>query len=319
MIRRRAFLSRLGVLAVGGGALWLVRDRLPWPPLQPRFADGRATPWLPMTPGGELLEIAVAVNGQPVRAVVDTGAQFSAIDRGLAQSLGLERTLAAPVLAYGVSGGPSLTHTVRFDLAAPGLFVEGVRAAALDLAGLSAVTGRAFRLLIGRDVLRRLTFEADFPRRRLRFLDPQRVRPAGRDRVVALGRRSGAPVLPVVVESRPPLDVLLDTGATGVLSLSAAAARDLGLLAPGRQVSSAHSVSLGGLSLDRVVRVASVRAAGLTRENVEVQIYEPATTAPAPAGLLGSGLFQGQRILVDLGGDRLILAEPDLMVVRPPR
>ena len=53
MTSRRAFL-RTALLATGGAALWLVRDRLPWPPLEAQFADGRGTPWLPLTGRGGL-------------------------------------------------------------------------------------------------------------------------------------------------------------------------------------------------------------------------------------------------------------------------
>ena len=151
-------------LAAGGAALFAVRDRIPWPPLDVRFANGRDTPWQRLPQRSGLVEIAAFVNGAPIRAVVDSGAQFTAVDRALAERLGLPRIVAAPMLAYGVSGGPSLTHTVRLDLGVPGLVVPGLRAAALDLAGIAAASGRDFQLLIGRDVLSRLVVEVDFPR-----------------------------------------------------------------------------------------------------------------------------------------------------------
>jgi predicted aspartyl protease len=316
---RRGLISRLALLAAGGTALFLMRDRLPWPPLQPRFANRRSTPWQDLPARGGLIEIPVAVNGTPIRAVVDSGAQFSAIDRALAERLALTRTLAAPVLAYGVSGGPSLTHTVRLDLALPGLAVPGVRAAALDLAGISATTGRDFQLLIGRDVLRHLVVEADFPRGRARFLAREAYRPTRDAIAIPLRTKGGAPVVAVHIEAAAPLDALVDTGASGVLALSAKAATEAGLLAPGRRVRSAHSVSLGGLSLDRLVTARTVRVGGLTLHDADIQVYTPATGAPAPAGLLGTGLFRQFRMALDLGGDRLFLVRPGLILVPPPR
>lgn len=315
---RRGLLVRLGLLATAGGALFMVRDRLPWPPLEPRFVNGRDTPWQALPERGGLIEIPVTANGVPVRAVVDSGAQFSAIDRALAQRLDLPRTVAAPILAYGVSGGPSLTHTVRVDLALPGLAIPSLRAAALDLAAISAVTGRDFQLLIGRDVLRRLVVEADFPRRRARFLAREAFRPAHDAIAIPLRTKGGAPVVAVHIEDAPALDVLVDTGASGVLALSAAAAAQAGLLAPGRRVSSAHSVSLGGLSLDRLVTVRTIRLGEMTLHGADVQIYSPAEGAPAPSGLLGAGLFRRFRMALDLGGDRLVLARSGLIVVPMP-
>jgi predicted aspartyl protease len=312
VIGRRSLL--IGLAAAAGG-LFLVRDRLPWPPLAIRFANGRDTPWLAIPPGG-LIEIEVAANGHPIHAVVDSGAQFSAIDRALAERLDLPRTLAAPLVAYGVSGGPTLTHTVRFGLTLPGLAVPGLRAAALDLAPIARTTGRVFQLLIGRDVLGRLVVEADFPRRRARFLAADAYHPPPDARTLALDVTGAGPMATVQVESAPPLKVLVDTGAAGVLALSENAARQAGLLAPGRAVSRAHSVSLGGLSLDRRVTARTVAVGDLVLRNVDVQVYRPAANAPAPSGLLGAGLFSRFRMALDLGGGRLHLVPPSLMIVR---
>lgn len=315
MTTRRALLVRLGLLATAGGALFMVRDRLPWPPLEPRFANGRMTPWLPLPERGGLIDIAVTINGTPVHAVVDSGAQFSAIDRALAEKLALPRTMAAPILAYGVSGGPSLAHTVKLDLAAPGLAIPGLRAAALDIAAISKATGRDFQLLIGRDVLHRLVVEADFPRARARFLTREAYKPTRDATIIPLASKGGAPMVSVHIEDGPPFEVLVDTGASGLLALSASAAQQQGLLAPGRRVTSAHSVSLGGLSLDRMVTARTLRIGDMTLRDADVQVYTPAANAPAPSGLLGTGLFRQFRMALDLGGGRLFLVRPGLIIV----
>lgn len=319
MISRRALVSRLGLLAAGGAALYLVRDRIPWPPPKVAFAAGEATPWIPLPPDARLIEIEGEAAGHPVRIVVDSGAQFSAIDRGLAEQLGLPQALTLPMMAYGVSGEPSLTHTVRFDLSLPGLSIAGMRAAVLDIATLSAATGREFQMLLGRDVLRGLVLDADYPRDRVRFLLPGAFQPPRDAREVPLKLVGGAPMTTVRVESAPPVEVLVDTGATGLLALSAQTAREAGLLAPGRRVVEAHSVSLGGVSIDQMVRARTVEAAGLVLRNVDVQIYSPSAGGPIPRGLLGSGLFRRYRIALDLRGGRLFLIPATALLVREPR
>ncbi|MCR5875105.1 aspartyl protease family protein [Phenylobacterium sp. J426] len=319
MFSRRVLLSRLGLLAAGGAALWLVRDRIPWPPPRTVFDAEPSTPWIPLPRDARLIEIEGRAAGHPVRIVVDSGAQFSAIDRTLAQALELPQAATLPMLAYGVSGQPSLTHTVRFDLALEGLAVQGMRAAVLDIAGLAAATGREFHMLLGRDVLRELVLEADFPRDRVRFHRPEAYRPPPDARPVALKLVGGAPMTPVSVEGSAPVDVLVDTGASGVLALSTEAARSAGLLAPGRRVDSAHSVSLGGISLDQLVRAETVEAAGLTLRGVDVQIYAPSAKGAIPPGLLGSGLFRRYRMALDLDGGRLFLIPAAASLVREPR
>lgn len=312
MIGRRSLL--VGLAAAAGG-LFLVRDRLPWPPVRPRFANGRSTPWLRIPQGG-LIEIDVSLAGRPVRTVVDSGAQFSAIDGALAERLELPRTLAAPLLAYGVSGGPTMTHTVKVDVQMPGLTAPGVRAAVLNLAPLAQLTGREFQFLMGRDILDRVVVEADFPLRRARFLAPQSYRAPRDAHIVDLRRTGGGPLASVRIEDAPPLDVLVDTGASGVLALSEAAAQASGLLAAGRRVGSAHSVSIGGLSMDRRVVARTLAVGDLVLRDVEVQVYRPAPNAPAPAGLLGAGLFSRFRMALDLGAARLHLTPPALIIIR---
>lgn len=317
MISRRALITRAALVAAGAGALFAVRDRLPWPPLDARFANGRDTPWqrLPDRPG--LVEMTVAVNGAPVRAVIDSGAQLSAVDAGLAARLGLERVLAAPLLAYGVAGRPRLTHTVHMDLTTPGLAVPGLRAAVLDLAGMAAASGRDFQLLIGRDVLRRLVLEADFPLRRARFLAHGVFRPARDTVAIPLKVEGGAPLVGVQIEAAQPLDLLVDTGATGDLALSDGAGRRAGLTGAHRLLRQGHSISLGGLTPQRTVVAATVRLGPLSLRNIDVQIYAPGAARPGPGGLIGAGLLHPFRVALDLGGGKLWLTPAPLMIVRP--
>lgn len=305
------------MVAAGGAALYLVRDRIPWPPPKTVFASGDRTTWIPIPGRGGLIEIPAEAGGHPIRVVVDSGAQFSAIDRELARRLDLPQTLALPMLAYGVSGGPDLTHTVKLDLSLPGLSVHGMRAAALDIAGLSAATGRGFAMLLGRDVLRNLVLEADFPRDRVAFHRPGTWRPPLDAIEVPLKMTGGAPTTPVRIEGAAPVDVLVDTGATGVLALSAQAAQVAGLLAPGRKVEQAHSVSLGGLSLDQMARARTVQVAGRTLRNVPVQIYTPSLRGPVPQGLLGTGFLGRFHMALDLGAGRLFLIPPTPVVALP--
>ncbi|MBL8554090.1 MAG: aspartyl protease family protein [Phenylobacterium sp.] len=314
---RRILLTRLGLLGALGGAAFLLRDRVPWPPLRPRFANGRSTPWLPLPSRAGLVEIDVAVNGAPLRAVVDTGAQFSAIDRATAARLGLPRVLVAPMLAYGVTGGPTLTHSVRLDLAMPGLRVDGVHAAALGLAAIAQVTARDFQLLIGRDVLNEAVFELDFVRSRVRFGAPGELFRPGAGRTIPIVRRHGAPMVDVRLDGHP-LRLLLDTGASGSVALTEDAARAAGLLAPGRQVREARSVGLGGLSLDRVVRARSLRVGAIDARAADVQIYAPGAHAPTPTGLLGAGFLRQFHTVVDLPGDRVQVRAADLLLVPHP-
>ena len=317
MISRRALVSRLPLIAVAGFGLFLVKDRLPWPPAALSFARGTATGWIPLASQGDLIEIDGHLAGVPVRIVVDSGAQYSAVDRGLAERLKLPQT-AIPLVAYGVSGKSEFTYMARLDLALSGLEIHGLRAAALRLDRLRAATGRSFSLLLGRDVLKRLVLEADLPRRRIRFRRPTDAPPPPHAIVAPLTLgRGGAPELTVLVEGAP-VTATIDTGATGVLALSVASARRAGLLAPGRESIDAQSVSLGGVGFDRIVRVATLQSAGVTVRDAPVQIYAQEAVGPAPSGLLGVGFLKRFHVTLDLPARRLVLAPPSLMLVPRP-
>jgi predicted aspartyl protease len=153
--------------------------------------------------------------------------------------------------------------------------------------------------------------------RRARFIASGAYVPPPDARTIPIVRKGGAPMTSVAIESAPPIEVLIDTGSTGTLALSEPAARQAGLLAPHRRISKAHSVSLGGLSVNRVVTARTVAIGGLALRDVDVQVYTPAANAPAPSGLLGAGLFRRFRMALDLGADRLHLVPPSLMVAVP--
>jgi predicted aspartyl protease len=305
---RRILLRQLALLGAGLGAAWWLRERYLFPRPEVAFADGGGdTGWLPLPDPAGLIELPAKVSGIPIRVVVDSGAQFSAIDRRLALRLGLADS-PIPLLAFGVSGEPSLTHTVTLDLAIGPLQLNGVRAATLELLTLSGIIRRPFAMLIGRDVLRALSLDIDWPNARVRFVRPEAFVPGPGAALSKARSPGGALMTPVRIEGAAPVELMVDTGATSDIALSDKTARGLGLLT-GRPVTTGRSVSLGGLSEDRVVRVSQVEFAGRRLSDVEVQVFTPTAPAPLPAGLLGIGLLSRYRVGLDVAGGALWLSE----------
>lgn len=259
-----------------------------------------------LPPEGGLIALPARINGVAVQAVIDSGAQYTAIDAALAERLQLPSATPIPMVAFGVSGGPSLTRAVKLSAELGALSIAGLRAATLDLRPLSGLTRQPFSLLLGRDFLRAVVMQADLPKNRVAFFEAKRWAPPREARPVTVRVENGGLMVEVQIENASPTEVMVDTGATGPLALSEAAARAAGLL-DGRSVRSTQSVTLGGVSRDGMVRVRRLGFAGLQLENLEAQIYQPAANAPVPDGLLGLGVLERFHVVLDLSRGRLFL------------
>ena len=300
-------LFKAGALALTGAGLGWWRDRILWPDPKVQFADGAVSSgWRPFSSRTHRVVIVDAVvNGAPVRALVDSGAQSSVIDAALAQRLGLKTGATVPVVALGVSGEPQLGRTAVFEVQLGALSFRGLRAAVLDLGGISSASGLPFSLILGQDVLRQVVADFDFPRQRLSFHRPDAyVLPESA--MASPARRKGRElVVPVMVEGAP-LEVALDTGASGSLSLSSDVAEGLGLLA-GRPIGWGRSISFGGVSRNRVVAARTLSFAGRDYRDVPVDIYPAQAGGLIPEGLLGVEMLERYRVIIDHGRGRLHL------------
>lgn len=290
-----------------GGAAFLLRDQILWRRPQPQFVAGQTdSGWLAFAgPRGPAVTIAASVNGRPVRALVDSGAQYSVIDRALAAELGLPGPLAAPMIAYGVGGKPQLGRGVGLDVAAGTLALPALRAAVLDLGPISGRVGLSVPLVLGQDLLNEVVADIDFPRRRMRFV-AREAHALPPDAFAVPARRKGRALLAQVSVEGATLEPVLDTGASSALVLAHDVAEAAGLLA-GREVSAARSLVLGGIADGRMVRVRTLAFGGEVWRDVPVHIYQRQPMPGFPGALLGVGALRRFRALLDHGGGRLSL------------
>jgi predicted aspartyl protease len=301
---RRSLLTNLGLLALLGGGAWLARERWLWPRPNPRFGDP-VGPWLPFSqPDQPLVTILAGLGGTTVHALIDSGAQYTSVDRQLVDRLQLGHGLSIPMLALGVGGAGQMAKGVSLDIELGPLRIPNLRAASLDLGVVSDALGFSVPLIIGFDVLSAVAAEIDFPNRRLRLSDPAQAQLAAGG-VAAPVRRSGHALVARIMIEGAPLEVLVDTGATGLIGLSQAAAQEIGLATrPGRE---SRSVVLGGVARSRVVNAESVEFAGRAFRNVDLHIIELPNVPGFPKGLMGVEALKGRRIVMDAGHGSLRL------------
>ena len=311
------------MLAVGGGAVWLLRDRVLWPTPRPAFAAGDGgSGWLSLAPGVAVPVVDAVLNGETVRALVDSGAQATVVDRELAERLRLMNALSVPMIAFGVSGAPQTGRGARLEVALGGLTLPALHAAALDLSPLSALRGAGppVALVIGQDVLRTVLLDLDLPHERLAFHARESLHaPPGLQAVPARSR--GRELWTDVVVEGMALEVAVDTGLSSALALSEELARSAGLLAEGRPVRRTRSVTLGGASDGREVLADTLELGGRVLRRAPVAVYARGPASLIPPGLLGSGAFRRTRAMLDLGAGRLLMgpAGVELELAPPSR
>lgn len=314
MNRRSLLIRAAGLAAVVGGAWW-ARETLFWPKPTLTFAEGGATPWLAYVRRSLVPTVRVRLGGREVVALIDSGAQYSVIDRTLFASLPpAGRSLFdMPLVAYGVGGGAQVGRGTTLALELPGLAITGLRAAILDLGPLASAEGLRTPLILGQDVLGEVVLALDPPRRHARLLGRDAfVRPA--DLAPAAVRRDGGALMTEVTVEGSAVTAVVDTGASALLGLSKDAAAGAGLL-DGRPQQSEVSLVLGGALRSATVVARTVTFADHLYRRVSVGVFDQPPLPNFPGGLVGMEAFAGRRVAMDLGAGALFVSRPlDLTV-----
>jgi len=303
-MRRRSFLIRAGAAAAAvGGGLWL-KDHVIWRRPRLAFADGGTSGWLPfVVHDAATPTVRVRIAGREVTALIDSGAQYSVIDRALVKTLGLTTFFDMPMVAYGVGGGPQVGRGVTLDMKLGTLDVGGLRAAILDLGPLAEAAGLGAPLVLGQDVLGEAVLELDLKRRRARLVDPEShvVSPALRPVPV---KRSGTALTAEVTVEGAVVRAVVDTGFSSLIALSQGAATTAGLL-DGRAESAGSSIVLGGVARARVIEAKTVTFGDDLWRRVQTPVFADSPLPNYPEALLGVAAFEDREAVLDLGRGRL--------------
>lgn len=314
MNRRSLLIRAAGLAAVVGGAWW-ARETLLWPRPTLTFAMNGATPWLAYMRSSLVPTVRVRLGGLEVVALIDSGAQYSVIDRALFAALpSAGRSLFdMPLVAYGVGGGAQVGRGTTLEVDLQGLSITGLRAAILDLGPLASGQGLRTPLILGQDVLGEAVLALDPARRFVRLIRADSfVRPA--DLAEARVRRQGGALTTEVTVEGSAVTAVVDTGASALLGLSREAAEGAGLL-DGRPTQSGVSLVLGGAMRSATVVARTVTFADHLYRRVPVGVFDQPPLPNFPGGLIGMEAFAGRRAALDLGAGALFVSRPlDLTV-----
>ncbi len=300
-MNRRDLLIRLGAVGATVGAAWWFRDNVLW--RRPDITLPAAPEWLPFAePRANVPTVDVRLNGRPVRALIDSGAQYSVIDRDWLKTLGAVKTFDMPILAYGVGGQAQIGKGVTLEVAVGAARIDKLRTAILDLGLLASDDGLGTPLILGQDVLGEIILDLDSDHRRVRFL-PREAKPPTEVWAVDVHRAGKALRTAVMVEGTK-VEAVIDTGSSSLLALSRSAAASAGVL-DGRERRRGSSLVLGGSMASTLVQVRQLTFADQTYEKAETAVFGDVALPGFPDALIGMEAFAGRRVLLDLGGGRM--------------
>lgn len=305
-MRRRDLLVRLGLIGATVAGGWWFRDNVLW--RKPDIVLPTEAEWLPFAERrASVPTVDVMLGDRPIRALIDSGAQYSVIDRDLLAEIGAPETFDMPIVAYGVGGQPQIGKGVTLDLNVGSTRIAHLRTAILGLGPLASKAGLGAPLILGQDVLGELLLDLDVQRRRLRFLakSGETPNPGLPENVVPVDvRRDGGALKTTVTVEGATVEAVIDTGSSAILAMSRSAATAAGLL-DGRERRDGISIVLGGSMASTLVRARTMTFADQLYEHADAAVYADVALPGFPDALIGMAAFAGRRAVLDLGGGRM--------------
>lgn len=259
----------------------------------------------------------------PLWFILDTGASMTCIDRRTASSLGFE--LTGQVLGDGVGEEKVEVGFVQnVSLRVPGVELPKQTAAAVDLASLESGFGREVHVILGYDFISRFVVEIDYLNEKLHLYDRNQWEYGGDGTEVPIRFLSNKPVCDgsITLPNGLVLDCMIrfDTGSGTTIRFNRPFTEEHDLVATLPKVfESRGGFGLGGVTRDYLGRIAAIRIGDLefTAPNCSFSQDEKGISAdPSHAGKVGGRLLERCTVILDYGGERIIL-EPNAIFGAP--
>jgi len=261
---------------------------------------------------GNRVAVSAKVNGHDVRAMLDSGASGTAVDRAYARSIGLPK--GQPVNAYGAGGAVDAELVSGVTLEIGGMRFENMTVAVMDLSFVGKQLGRPLPLVVGRELFNTAAIEFGWAERELTITPASQYTPPAGSTVMPLERRGPFNFVKLSVAGLPQIDALLDLGNGGNLKLPSDYWTQHPALANLRYADS-QGGGVGGYHASRVATFPVVEFAGKRFEQVPgVLGGDSQGNQPQYGPNLGIGFLKQFDLTLDLGHNRIVLAP----LVNPP-
>jgi hypothetical protein len=225
--------------------------------------------------------VAAAVNGVPVTALLDSGAEMTVLDDDFASRVGINASGGAAAKGSGAAVLQArFGQEVTIDVA--GLSMPHRTVAILDLEDISdRLVGRPVEVIVGREVFDAARLRIDIEGRHLAPVD-RSEQPPGQS--FALTAHRGIETIPVSVEGHPPSQGVFDLGNGSDLMIGRSYAEKLGLTKPERVAGQRKGGGIGGELVRDLVILTSLTIGSHTFRNVPAAIDASPTAADVNIG-----------------------------------
>jgi len=254
--------------------------------------------------------VSVEVNGKgPYNMLLDTGAELCAIDSNTAKELALRLTPigGGKIVATGKKENTLfLTKFKQIEIGS--VTAKHLLAVATDFSKISQRIGIPIHGVVGYNFLKNRIVQFDYPRRVVRFYSASPFaasnQPNTSNRIVLPFRFHGEDRFPIVDDvtvNGKKIKAELDTGHSGVLALTAAASKRLGLEAEAEGCEAETSEGALGTSVNRKCKLKQLTVGLIVIDSPIVSFRAPNSGLDqAPfEGLLGNDFFKDFVVTVD--------------------
>lgn len=257
---------------------------------------------------GTLVLLPVALAGRPAGWwILDSGFQYTLIDRTAAEHLGLRARETTATAAPGGTVDVGWVDSVPLGVARQSYLADSI--AVIPLSGIGAVVGRPISGIVGHDFFERFVVRLDYAAQRLTLYEPAGFRPADTDRAVPAWIEAGESFIPglVSVAGRThPAKLKLDTGSLDCVGFNGSYVAQTRLLPPDHPRIPAVGAAIGGRTDAYVTRLDSLVVGGHAIAQPVVG-YSSDVARVGDAGTIGGACLSRFTVTFDYARRRILL------------
>jgi len=281
-------------------------------PPQIRFLSGKSSLAIPFETSNNLILLQASINDSaPMRFILDTGADSTVIDTGVAKVLGLQP--ASKIVGTGSAGNAEALIFKGITLRLPNIEASNQTVAALPLDFLSPSLGVKISGIIGNDIIKSFVVEVDYASALISLYEPSSFVYSGTGDVVSITFQEELPFVQgsVVIGGRTIHGKFeLDSGSTGALLFNTPFVTRHRLL---NAINTTNRTRIGGVGgsaqafLGRVQRFVIGRTAIDNPVGRFSQSRRGDYASARYDGLIGGEIFRRHKTIFDYSRRQLIL------------